>query len=93
MRNALYIRTRLDDILVNMTYQSEQQTRRQKAMAETYFWIYNDGNLRKESEVENRLQNCYDELKCFEMLGEKSPMKLRPIYEKINILKDFLRDD
>ena len=76
MRDKLYIVTRLDDVLVNMTGENEQKTRRQKAMAETYFWLYNDGNLRKESEIQNRLQNCYDELKCFEMLGEKSPMKL-----------------
>lgn len=92
MKDSLYIKTRLDDVLVSLNTESPQAKKRYEAMAETYFWIYNEGKLRDLHELENRLQNCYDELKCFEFLGEKSPMKINPIQEKIKILKDAIKD-
>lgn len=92
MKDALYIRTRMDDVLTALIPQSVPESLRHQAKSETWVWCYNFGKLRTESELNNRLQNCKDELKCFEFMGEKSPMKLNPIYDKIRIIEDVLAD-
>lgn len=90
MKDALYVRTRMDDVLTATPPQSETAEARFKAQSETWIWCFNFGKLRTEVEIKNRIQNCEDELKCFEFMGEKSPTKLNPIHEKIKILKDVL---
>ena len=92
MRDKLYIVTRLEDCLCYVNSPNPQTKANYTARTEAYMWLYNNGNLRKEVEINFQIQNCLDELIMYERMGVKTPMKIKPLQEKVKIFRDALLD-
>ena len=62
MKDKLYIKTKLDNILTEIIPQSTDQKYIHNQLVENLMWLYNNGNLRTDDELKLRINAKEEEL-------------------------------
>lgn len=77
MKDAIYIKTRLNNVNSEIVPQSIEYTAVHNARQETLMWIYNYGSIRTEKEIQNRLERVKEELIAFDFANQTGlPLKI-----------------
>ena len=90
MKDSMYIKTRLDDEIATFTPGTEEKNTIHNNRIAIWNWLYNDGNLRTEIELNNRLNNYVDELHALEFIGDKNEFSKKLLNIKIKIVKEVM---
>lgn len=74
MKNALYIRTHLDNLRAQMVPQAIEYTTIHNARINIVGWIYNGGNLQEERILKDKLQKINEEIIGYDFANDHGLM-------------------
>lgn len=70
MKDSLYVKTHLDNVCNSIYPQSVESSQIHSARVDNMYWIYNNGNLRTDAELNLKIQNFKEELIAYEFAND-----------------------
>lgn len=90
MRDTIYVKSQLDNLLANAPTQQEQiDLFNYKVQLLT--WIYNLGNLRTEDEIKIKLRNLEEEKIALDFMNQpENSLEYKRVYAQLKIMQDIM---